>query len=442
MKLKLKPLLSAVHPRTEHTNIQRWLLPLFRDRSIAKRFKSNASPPKASDPLRILFCGSDEFSCANLRALHAEHVRNPSLVESIDVVVRPGKRVGRGYKKIQHPLLRDVATELGLPIHERDTFTGWDMPAATNLIIAVSFGLFVPRRLLGAAKYGGLNMHPSLLPDLRGPAPLHHTLLRQRPFTGVTLQTLDHHNFDAGTVLAQTHLRNAYRIPDACTVPQLQDALAPLAAEMLVDGLRRGLHVPPHADAGWLPRAESPGPGQDDVLALELDKDAMAPKITPRLRQLLPVWEPDFTRQGVGLPWSADMAALTQRTIGPLWFKAKDHAGHLKRVIVPGDVESITLGAFDEDLVRYRTDLYGVTVSDEEETFRTSAVIFYLPNDDAMYLLESVKSDKTRQGGLRIRALKILTLKVEGERERPARLAFEQFPKVEQKPLKSYKLCI
>ena len=39
------------------------------------------------------------------------------------------------------------------------------MPRDINLIIAVSFGLFVPKRLLREAKYGGLNVHPSFLPE-------------------------------------------------------------------------------------------------------------------------------------------------------------------------------------------------------------------------------------------------------------------------------------
>jgi methionyl-tRNA formyltransferase len=52
--------------------------------------------------LHILFCGSDEFSCASLEALHAEHQQNPELIKSIDVVVRPGKPTGRGHKKIRH----------------------------------------------------------------------------------------------------------------------------------------------------------------------------------------------------------------------------------------------------------------------------------------------------------------------------------------------------
>ena len=57
---------------------------------------------KKSEPLRILFCGSDDFSCASLEALHREHVDSPGLIQSIDVVVRPGKRTGRGLKVIQH----------------------------------------------------------------------------------------------------------------------------------------------------------------------------------------------------------------------------------------------------------------------------------------------------------------------------------------------------
>lgn len=50
------------------------------------------------EPLRILFCGSDEFSIASLRALYREHERDGALIESIDVVCRPAKPVGRGLK--------------------------------------------------------------------------------------------------------------------------------------------------------------------------------------------------------------------------------------------------------------------------------------------------------------------------------------------------------
>jgi len=64
--------------------------------------------------------------------------------------------------------IKDMATELNLPTHEIATFTGWTPPVYGNesmsLVIAVSFGLLVPTRILNLATYGGLNVHPSLLP--------------------------------------------------------------------------------------------------------------------------------------------------------------------------------------------------------------------------------------------------------------------------------------
>lgn len=57
-----------------------------------------ATEAKQSDPLRILFCGSDAFSCTSLRALHKEHVRNKALIERLEVMVLPGKKTGRGLK--------------------------------------------------------------------------------------------------------------------------------------------------------------------------------------------------------------------------------------------------------------------------------------------------------------------------------------------------------
>ena len=56
---------------------------------------------KTSDPLRILFCGSDYFSIGSLRALVVEHERDPNLIASIDVVCRPPKRVGRDLKTVR-----------------------------------------------------------------------------------------------------------------------------------------------------------------------------------------------------------------------------------------------------------------------------------------------------------------------------------------------------
>lgn len=95
-------------------------------------------------PLRILFCGSDAFSCASLVALHNEYQRDREGIASIDVVCRPGKPSGRSMKAIKEGIkasldylflvltnnlvpLKSTAQELGLRVHEIDTFTGWDV---------------------------------------------------------------------------------------------------------------------------------------------------------------------------------------------------------------------------------------------------------------------------------------------------------------------------
>lgn len=151
--------------------------------------------------------------------------------------------------------IKQVATELKLNTHEIDTFTGWTPPNPFDLVIAVSFGLFVPPRILNTAKYGGLNVHPSLLPDLRGPAPIHHTLLKKRKTTGVTVQTLHLKYFDKGLILAQTPPPGVPVIPNA-TVALLTEQLGLLGGQLLLDVLGSRAFIPPLQNVGWYPNSK------------------------------------------------------------------------------------------------------------------------------------------------------------------------------------------
>lgn len=190
------------------------------------------------------------------------------------------------------------------------------MPPYTNLIIAVSFGLFVPPRLLrAAAPFGGLNLHPSPLPDLRGPAPLQHALLAGRSHTAVCLQTLDGAAFDRGLVLARSAPVGIS--PDE-TFEGLRDRVAPLAAALLVSGLREGVHVPPLVEVGAdededEEEGEGKGKGKREL-------PLHAPKITKHDRRVRPEHLPHLWRR--------------YRALGPLWFYSRDRRGARKRVIV------------------------------------------------------------------------------------------------------------
>ncbi|CAP73643.1 uncharacterized protein PODANS_2_10060 [Podospora anserina S mat+] len=275
-------------------------------RSVARPLSIATYSTQRGNPLRILFCGSDEFSCHSLKALHKKHKDDPSLIESIDVLVRPSKPTGRGLKQVTEVPIASVARELGLPLSTlpHDTFTNWFK--CINLIIAVSFGRFVPPRLLNQAEYGGLNVHPSLLPDLRGPAPLHYALLNRYTHTGVSIQTLSPHSFDTGTVLSQTPLPGI-PIPPNSTLTSLTSLLAPLGASMLVSSLSSGFHLPPHKDVSWQP----PYPIRH------------APKIRTVARQI-PWLTPSISTLSTNLPSSAphlEDIAHQHHILGPLWSK-------------------------------------------------------------------------------------------------------------------------
>ncbi|KAL8357967.1 hypothetical protein RB601_009410 [Gaeumannomyces tritici] len=258
------------------------------------RLFSRSAALGASDPLRILFfsTGDGLFSNPSLQLLHTEMMQNPSLISAIDVVTSPPKRVGRGHRELRRSGPDLESEKLELPVHliggfeddpgarnraamdEKPSQDGLfrstkqagfkpgdvfrrvplqnlgldDAPKLTlslleerqiNLLIAVSYGRFIPAHFIRAAKHGGLNLHPSLLPRLRGAAPIQWAIARDHQFTGVSLQTLDEREFDRGLVLAQTP---EVALNQRETTPTLQKKLSGLAAALLVEGLRAGLH--------------------------------------------------------------------------------------------------------------------------------------------------------------------------------------------------------
>ncbi|KAL7824122.1 formyl transferase [Trichoderma gracile] len=360
--------------------------PRLRSAFLQRRCFSSEITRKASDPLRILFCGSDAFSCESLRALHREHETNRGLVESLDVMVLPPRRTGRGFKEIKEVPCKSVAEHLGLRIHQRETFRGWSMPEGTNLIVVVSFGLFVPPRILKAAKYGGLNVHPSLLPHLRGPAPIHHAMMRGDEFTGVSLQTLDPKAFDHGTVLAQTP-SPGLPIPSNATLQHLTEDLAKVGAEMLVQGLRDGLHVPPYRDAGWmaeqlhgedLVHAPKVGKGESHVNWLE--------------------WEPSDFERFVNI-------------FGTIWTHARNDKGKFKRVLFL-DAESVSV---DEVVGREEEVVFRVEEAESEgrDVPRTVRVD---DERDAVYV-------QTALGGW----VRVRSVKVDGKTMQKARIGLREF---------------
>ncbi|XP_030269985.1 methionyl-tRNA formyltransferase, mitochondrial isoform X3 [Sparus aurata] len=80
---------------------------------------------------------------------------------------------------------------------------------------------------------GILNVHPSLLPRWRGPAPIFHTILHGDTVTGVTIMQIRPHRFDVGPIVNQ----ELHQVPEKCTADELGAALATKGAHLLIDTL-------------------------------------------------------------------------------------------------------------------------------------------------------------------------------------------------------------
>ncbi|KAK6526938.1 Methionyl-tRNA formyltransferase [Arthrobotrys megalospora] len=195
--------------------------------------------------INILFCGSDDFSLRSLKALQTIKETTDN-IDSIHVVVKYEKPRGRGLKDQRPNPIRDFAEQKSLTIFALDEaqLKDWEVPGTVDLIIAVSFGLFIPSRILESAKFGGLNVHPSFLPKYWGASPVQHAIINDDKTTGVVVQTLHPKKFDAGRIIAKSEPVDIEiddktfpaRITDpASPYRQLESKLGDIGANLLID---------------------------------------------------------------------------------------------------------------------------------------------------------------------------------------------------------------
>jgi methionyl-tRNA formyltransferase len=107
---------------------------------------------------------------------------------------------------------------------------------ALDLAVVVSFGYLIPPSVLSRFRYGGINVHPSLLPKYRGPAPIENTILNGEKETGVSIIGLHPTRFDAGNVLAQSKINIPN--PDQIKYLELHEILERNASNLLYDTLK------------------------------------------------------------------------------------------------------------------------------------------------------------------------------------------------------------
>jgi methionyl-tRNA formyltransferase len=184
---------------------------------------------------RIIFMGTPQFAVPTLRSLIHEGY------DILSVVTQPDRPKGRGQRLTPSPV-KILAEENNLTIlqPERldDSFLNLLLPLKPDLLIVVAFGQIIPGTVLSSAKWGGINIHASLLPKYRGSAPIQWAIINNEKKTGLTTMFMDE-GLDTGPILMQ----QAVDILGGETAGNLHDRLSSLAPGLLIktlEGLANG----------------------------------------------------------------------------------------------------------------------------------------------------------------------------------------------------------
>jgi len=188
-----------------------------------------APPARSGGRPRAVFFGSPAFAVPCLRAVAAE-------TALVAVVSQPDRPAGRGQAPAA-PAVKREAEALGVPILQPEKIRTPETHAAlaaldADLFVVVAYGRILPQALLDLPRLGPFNVHASLLPKLRGAAPIQWAIINGERQTGVSIMRMEA-GLDTGPVGAV----RALDIADDDTTGTLSVKLAGLGAQLLADTL-------------------------------------------------------------------------------------------------------------------------------------------------------------------------------------------------------------
>ncbi len=177
--------------------------------------------------MKVIFMGTPEFSVNVLLGL----IENTNVIA---VVTKPDKRVGRK-QVLSESAIKKIALDNGIeviqPTRIRDEYFNI-IALQPDIIITCAYGQFLPKEILYYPKYGCINVHASLLPKLRGGAPIHKSIIDGYSKTGITIMHMGE-KMDNGDIISQRSLE----IEVSDNVGSLHDKMSLLGAELLIDTL-------------------------------------------------------------------------------------------------------------------------------------------------------------------------------------------------------------
>ena len=181
--------------------------------------------------MRVLFWGTPEFATAPLRALLGEGF------EVVAVVTQPDKPVGRSRSTLRPSAVKQVAVAESIPVLQPEKPKGEEFLAqlrelAPDVSVVVAYGHILPKAVIDLPRLGTLNIHASLLPALRGAAPIQAAIRDGRGETGVTIMQMVP-ALDAGPIIHQVRTP----IVEDETAGELALRLSELGAAALIEAL-------------------------------------------------------------------------------------------------------------------------------------------------------------------------------------------------------------
>jgi methionyl-tRNA formyltransferase len=184
---------------------------------------------------KIVFMGTPDFSVPVLRRLIKDGF------DVVGVVTQPDRPVGRK-RKITPPPVKVEALKHHIPVYQPEKIRNEEslqeiLDLKPDLIVTAAFGQILPKKLLDAPKFGCINVHASLLPELRGGAPIHYAILQGKKETGITIMYMVE-KLDAGDMISQVKVP----IDERDTVGTLHDKLSEAGARLLSETLPKLLN--------------------------------------------------------------------------------------------------------------------------------------------------------------------------------------------------------
>src|SRR5213592_991847 len=223
--------------------------------------------------MRVVFFGTPEFAVPSLEALLGEGF------DVVAAVTQPDKPQGRSRSTAVPPPVKTAAEAEDIPVLQPErpsdpAFLERLRALAPDVGVVVAYGHILKPDLLALPARGMVNVHPSLLPELRGAAPVEWAIIRGLEKTGVTIMQMDT-GMDSGPILHQI----PHHLDPDVTGGELSDHLAEMGALALVE-----------------------------TLAL-IGQDALRPVPQDHGRA---TYAPKLTRESARIDWTRDAAAIAR----------------------------------------------------------------------------------------------------------------------------------